>query len=364
MHEEELFLLSLSQVAKVGPINARNLISYCGSAKAVFEQPLSQLEKIPGIGTIQAHNIKRFKDFNWAERELAFCQKEGIQVMSILDKAYPKRLKRIYDAPLVLFYQGSTALDAEKTICIIGTRKCTEYGKEAVKHISKQLEHSGILVFSGLAYGIDVQAHRAALEYGLPTVGVLGHGLDRLYPAIHRSVVNKMLENGGLLTEFPTGTKPDRENFPSRNRIVAGLSDACIVVESAIKGGAMITAEIANSYHKDVFAIPGPIDSEVSKGTHKLIKSNEAFLMESAADLLFQMGWNKGQERHQTMLPLELSALESAVLQALASRKKTHIDDLHAAVEMSTSQLSLNLLELEMKGLVRSWPGKMYERLR
>ncbi len=363
MNDDFLYLIALSFVPQVGPIGGRNLISYCGSAQAVFQKSTQELTKIPGIGEVQANSIKSFKNFKGAEEELKFCQKQNIQLLPYHASDYPKRLKRCYDSPLLLYYKGNASLDAEKTVCIIGTRKCTPYGKDFVQKLCRDLANSGILVFSGLAYGIDIQAHQSALENNLATVGVMAHGHDRLYPAVHKPVVREMMQNGGLLTQFPSGTNPDRENFPSRNRIVAGLSDACIVVESDFKGGAMITAEIAQSYNRDVFAVPGAVSSKASKGTHHLIKSNQAFLMESAEDLIFQMGWKQGESRNQTQLALDITEVERQILTLFEVKSPLHIDELLDRCALTSSQLSLCLLELELKGLMKCLPGKMYAKI-
>ncbi|TNE82169.1 MAG: DNA-protecting protein DprA [Bacteroidetes bacterium] len=363
MDDELLYLLSLSLVPQIGPVGARNLIAYCGSASAVFKAKQKELSKIPGIGPKLSEQVLQFKDFSRAERELEYVLRNGVELLRYTDEAYPRRLKRLADAPLLLFFRGNANLNPPRTIGIVGTRKCTEYGKDCVKHLVEDIEAYGVQIISGLAFGIDIQAHRSAVKHHISNIGVVAHGLDRIYPGEHKSTVKEMELNGGLLTEFFTGTKPDKENFPSRNRIVAGLCDALIVVESAKKGGAMITADIAFSYNRDVYAYPGEVGKASSEGTHFLIKTQKAGLIENAADLAYFMGWDQDKNLlKQTILPLELSQGELALLSLFDQQRNWDIDSLNMDAQLSAGEVALNLLELEMKGLIRSLPGKQYEK--
>ena len=246
----------------------------------------------------------------------------------------------------------------------MGTRNCTRYGEEVTEHIIKDLAPYDPLIVSGLAYGIDIAAHRAALRYGLETIGVLAHGLDRIYPGTHRATSQKMLEQGGLLTEFPFGTNPDRENFPSRNRVVAGMVDLVIVVESAVSGGALITAELASSYNREVFAVPGPIFSPKSRGCHALIRKNKAICLESVQDLLEEMNWNEEnsrEEKSKQMALFDATEGEEKVLIDILRKGPALIDDLVEKSQLEAGLVASKLLEMEFNGLVRSLPGKIYK---
>jgi DNA processing protein len=263
----------------------------------------------------------------------------------------------------MLYYMGNGDLNTQKIIGIVGTRKASEYGKACVENLAQNLAETGCLILSGLAYGIDIHAHRDALKYNIPTVAVLAHGLDRIYPSQHTNTAKKMLDNGGLLTEFISTSNPDRENFPKRNRIVAGLCDVLIVVETADKGGAMITAELANEYNKDVAAFPGRVNDEYSAGCNSLIKKNKASLITNAEDLNYLMGWNTGKPKPitQHILPLDLSPAELELYNYIKTKSKIGIDEIAFALQVDSSNISLQLLEMEFKGLIRQLPGKVYE---
>lgn len=355
--------IALTFVKGLGDVTIRNLLSYCGSAEEVFRTKKEHLIKIPGIGSKTADSIVNHSSFERAEQELFFTEKYKIEPLFITSKNYPKRLRNCVDAPVMLYYKGNADLNAAKIVSVIGTRNATVYGRQFCdKFIAKLAEHH-ILVSSGLAYGIDVFAHKASLENNVPTVGVLGHGLDRIYPALHRPVAEKMLENGGLLTDFPSGTLPDRVNFPKRNRIIAGMADAIVVVEATRVGGALITAEIANSYNKDVFAVPGRIDSESSEGCNFLIKTNRAHLLTCAEDLEYIMGWVRPQiqtENKQLEIVHELNAEEHKIVSLIKQHGNIAIDDIQLNVNMSQSKLAVTLLNLEMKAVIVALPGKVY----
>jgi DNA processing protein len=358
-----VYQIAITLIPGVGDVLAKNLIAYCGSVEAVFKAKKSHLLRVPGIGEKIAQSIVSFAEFDRAEAEVTFIEKHQIQPLFYLDAQYPARLKQIDDAPILLYYNGNADLNHPKIVGVVGTRQITEYGKTCVSTLIQGLQNTGCLILSGLAYGVDIQAHRDALKANLPTVGVVAHGLDRLYPYLHQSTARKMLEHGGLLTDFPSGTNPDRENFPKRNRIVAGLCDVLVVVETAERGGAMITAELANGYHKDVAAFPGKIMDEFSVGCNNLIRQNKATLVTGAEDVCYLMGWNQPAPKRvaQQTLLLDLSQTELAIYECVKSKTKASIDDMAFELQLDPGNLSLQLLEMEFKGLIKALPGKMYE---
>jgi DNA processing protein len=302
--------------------------------------------------------------FARAEEEIRFMQKHGITPVFYLDAAYPKRLSHCEDSPVMLYMKGETDLNQEKVISIVGTREATDYGRELCEKLVADLALFNPLIVSGLAYGIDIYAHRAALENNLHTVGVFAHGLDKVYPAVHKSTAEKMMRQGALLTDFTSGTKPDRENFPRRNRIVAGIADATIVIESKRDGGSLITADIANSYNRDVFAFPGRVGDPTSEGCNNIIKQNKAALIQSAADLIYIMGWEALKPKNvpvQKQLFLELKPDEETLVNVLKEKNAINIDDICHSAKMPMSKVSSLLLTLEFSGIVRSLPGKMYK---
>jgi DNA processing protein len=363
--QDLLYKIALTHLPSVGAVLARNLVGFAGGVEAVFKQKKSHLLKIPGIGTKTAEDIVNSRSLATAEAELAFIIKHDVKALFYLDHDYPLRLKRIKDAPTLLYYKGSTDLNAQRILAIVGTRKPTSYGINQCEKLIDHFAGMDVLVLSGLAYGIDIVSHRRALEVGLPTVGVMGSGLDRVYPAVHRKTAKDMLSQGGLLTEFTSGTKPDRENFPMRNRIIAGMCDALVVVESDIKGGSMISAELANAYHKDVFAIPGKIGDQWSRGCNYLIKTNRAGLIESAEDIANLMQWrdHKPKKEVQRTLFVELSDIENQVLALLQDNIPISIDRILKEGTLTSSELASVLLNLEFQGLIKALPGKLYLRV-
>ncbi len=363
MTQNELFhLLALMKVPGIGAVTAKQLISYCGSPSEVFQSTTKQLLQIPGIGNTVVETLKAAQPFDDAEKELDFCLKNDIQLLPYTHKEFPSRLKQYNDAPVLLFYKGSHPLNSQKVLAIVGTRTPSPHGKSICETIVQELVGYGITIVSGLAYGVDAIAHRKSLEFGLPTIGVLGHGLRKIYPAEHHQLAQQMIEkNGGILTEFHSDTQPDRENFPMRNRIVAGMSDAVLVIESARKGGSLITAEFANAYNKDVFAIPGRVHDKFSEGCNDLIKQNKANLVESAQDIIQHMIWEEKEAKPiQTSLLMELNDKEQLVVDFLRTTEDVHIDKISHTLKLSPSATAALLLELEFKGLVRSLPGKVF----
>lgn len=359
--------IALTKIKGVGSKTAHTLLAHCGSVDNIFEASKKQLLSIPNIGKATVESILSKNYMQEAEQELAFIEKHNIEILWIEDKNYPRRLKQCEDAPLLLYYKGTVDLNPYRCVSIVGTRNATAYGKRLCEELVSTLQEYDIQIVSGLAYGIDVQAHRLALKHNIPTIGVLGHGLDRIYPFAHRDIASRMLEDGGLLTEYPSGTVPDRNNFPARNRIIAGLADVTIVVEAAKKGGALITAEIANSYNRDVCAFPGGIDQEYSAGCNYLIKTHRAHLIRHADDLIYLMGWEHPKPKQETLqLPLlatNLTKDEQRVYSFLQEREQARIDEIAIHLDWPTSKLAMILLEMEMNGIILSLPGKIYKVL-
>jgi DNA processing protein len=356
--------IALSCLPGIGSVLARSLLSYCGSAEEVFKSKSKLLAKIPGIGPKTLDQILNHSVFSLAENELKFIEKFKISPLFISSEQYPRRLRNCPDAPVMLYFKGKADLNGSKLISIVGTRNASDYGREICRNLIADLKEYNPLIVSGLAYGIDSAAHREALKNTIPTVGVLAHGLDRIYPAQHRNMAEKMLECGGLITEFMSGTIPDRENFPKRNRIIAGLSDLTIVVEANIKGGALITAELANTYNRDVFAFPGRINDESSRGCNHLIKTNRAHLVTGMADLEYIMGWSREAARplqQQLSLPVNLNEEERKIADIIQAHGEIAVDELAMLSSLQQSRLAVNILGMEMKGIVISLPGKVYK---
>lgn len=357
------YLLALTRIKGVGPQKAKILVSYSGGFEAVFHQSKKALHAMPGISNHVIDQILEADALTLAEKELAFLEKNtDIHVLPYTSDDYPQRFRLYEDCPLFLYFIGAlSSLQAPRTVGIIGTRDCSHYGVDICHNIVEELKPFGVTVISGLAYGIDTAAHQKSVELGMPTIGLLGHGLDQIYPAANRKLAEKMLGNGGLISEFPPGSKAAREHFPMRNRLVAALSDALIIVESAKKGGSMITANLANGYHKDVFAVPGRLSDSKSEGCNLLIKSHRANLYQSGADIAYIMNWKKGDTQPKQMeIPLELSPDEDSIISVIKELESASPDQLSYRLEMTHSQISSLLLNLEFKGIVRSLPGKKY----
>jgi DNA processing protein len=361
-----IYKLALTLIPGVGSVNGKSLVAYCGGVKAVFMEKKRALLKIPGIGEQTINAIANHNVFGRAEEELSFIEKNKIVPLFYLDKEYPIRLKHCHDSPLMLYYKGTSDLNAPKVIAMVGTRKATEYGRDICRKIIEGLVEQNVLIVSGLAYGIDTWSHKAALDNKLDTVGVLGHGLDRIYPFANRALAEKMTGSGGLLCEYMSNTMPDRENFPMRNRIIAGISDAVIVVEAGASGGALITAEIANSYNRDVFAVPGRLGDPHSEGCNKLIKINKAALIQSAKDISYLLNWNDEKDQKkvvQRQLFLDLSPDEELIVNTLREKGDMEIDTLLLETLLMPAKAASVLLNLEFEGVIRCLPGKVYRLL-
>ena len=363
MSNDLLYRIALTLVPNIGHVHAKTLINIYGNAQCVFNAKKKELEHIEGIGTVRAKSIKTFTAFFAAEAEMGFIEKYKITPLFITDNDYPKRLLNCYDSPALLYYRGNADLNTQKIIAVVGTRNNSDYGKTACEKLIQELSTEDILVISGLAFGIDTIAHKAALKNNLQTIGVLAHGLDRIYPTQNNTLAKNMTAQGGLLTEFISNTNPDKQNFPKRNRIVAGICDAVIVVETGKKGGSLITAELANGYNKDVFAIPGRTTDTKSEGCNYLVKSNKAALITGADDLLEIMNWNKkikAVPKKQRELFIEMDENEKTIAGILEEEKTLHIDELYFKSGLSSSSIASALLTLEMKGMVECFPGKLF----
>jgi len=363
-----LYQIAVNLISGIGPVHTKNLVSYCGGAEEVFKMPKSKLLKIPGMGKktvslIVANDaiLKR------AEEEISFIEKNNIKALFYTDKAYPQRLKQCDDGPAMVYLKGNADLNAQRMIAIVGTRRVTDYGKQICSKLVKGLTKYNTTIVSGLAYGVDYNAHKHSVDNNITNIGVLGHGLDRIYPATHQNLANKIVKNGALLTEFLSGSNPDRENFPKRNRIIAGMSDAVIVVETAKKGGSVITAYIAHSYHRNVYAIPGKVGDASSVGCNDLIKKNMAGLIENADDLAYQLNWDAKKSKkksNQTVLLIDLEPNEQAVYSILKDKNEgISIDQISALAKLPLSQLAVVMLGLEMKNVIVAMPGNRYQLL-
>lgn len=368
MHTEELrYCIAITLIKGIGNGLAKNLIAYLGSAEAVFKEKQATLAKIPGIGEILSKEIVDQQVLARADEEIAFIQKNKIQSYYFTEKNYPYRLKECADAPIMLYSKGNCQLNEGKFIGIVGTRSATETGKENCQQLIADIAAAqpNAVIVSGMAYGVDICAHKAAVDAGLSTIGVVGHGLDRLYPAAHRPTAVKMMPQGALLTEYLSKTNPDRQNFVQRNRIIAGMTDALIVVESAARGGALITAEIANEYNRDVFAFPGRVSDEWSAGCNALIKMNKAALIESANDVLRFMGWEATvsgkMSEVQTTLFVDLTDDEQEIVSLLRQHTDgVQVNEMAIMIAKPYSKISSLLLEMEFKGIVKCLPGGIY----
>ncbi len=368
MDNNLLYKIALTQIEGVGPVLAKNLVSYCGGVKEIFQQTKRTLSKIPGVGLILADEIKKDTVFKNADKILQSVTKNNIGILFYLDNDYPSRLKHINDGPVLLYYQGTRSFNAKRTLGIVGTRNATIRGKAACDKIINELKDYDVTIVSGLAFGIDAAAHRAAIKYNLPNIGIMGNGIDITYPSQHQKLRSNISLNGDILSEFPLDTKPDKGHFPMRNRIIAGLSDALLVVESDIKGGSMITARMAFDYNKDVFAIPGRIEDKYSRGTNSLIKNTIAYLTENAGDIARMMNWTKTTEVTAVQMQMfaELDKNEQKVFDILknSENESMSVDEIHHTSQFTMGELASILLNLELKGMIENMPGARYTILR
>jgi DNA processing protein len=365
MNSTELFhILALLRVEGVGDIVAKKLINHCGSAENIFHAKSKQLKFIDGIGDILIKNLKDKSIFEKAEQELQVIQNENYNVLYYQNDNYPDKLKHCIDGPVLLFSAGNINFENRKLISIVGTRQITSYGTEFCKKLIEDLAIFNPIIVSGFAYGVDIVAHQAAMDNNLQTIGVLAHGLNQIYPKTHKKYVAKMEQNGGFLTEFWSNSNPDKENFVRRNRIVAGMSEATIVIESAEKGGSLITANLANDYSRDVFAVPGRITDKFSQGCNDLIKTQRANLMTSAADLVYCLNWEletKATKSVQKQLFVSLDNDEQKIYDYLQKNGKQLLDIVALECDFPIYKISSILLNMELKGVIRPLPGKLFE---
>ena len=367
MDDDKLYQLALYLTPSIGDFNIRQLISYCGSAQKVFDMPEGKLLKIPGVGKKTAEIIKKKSMLDEAKEELDKLVKEEIDLLFFTDAHYPTKLKHIPDGPAILYFKGNkSSLQSSFNLAIVGSRNASEYGKSVTEELIKNIAGKDIMIVSGLAYGIDIQAHRMALKHSLPTIAVMGNGMDKIYPAAHREIAKQMQEAGGIMTELPLGSIPDAHNFPARNRIVAGMADAVIVVEAAKKGGALITAELANGYNREVFAVPGNLGNTYSEGCNQLIAQNKARIFTSINQCLTDMGWEETdlkapQIQNGNYLQEDFSKEEWLILsQLIDAQKPILLDELSWRTQINVSRIAGILLSLEFKGVVKSLPGKRF----
>ena len=361
MEEEWLNRIALTHIPALGPVRIRSLIDYFGSATNVFSGNRKEWLRVPNITEQSCKELKKKQFRSEAELEWKFIQLNQIKPLFLTDAAYPTRLLHCYDPPPILYYKGTAQLNQPRMVSVIGTRNPTQYGKQVTEELIKNLQQANVVIISGLAYGIDALAHKMALQYQIPTIGVLAHGLDTIYPWQHVSLAREMEKQGALLTEFCSKTQPDKHNFPRRNRIVAGMADATIVVETAIKGGSMITAELAFEYNRDLFAVPGKITDPTASGCLQLIQQNKAHVFTSTENLLQVLGWKNRQPIvKQTRLWNDINSDEQLIIDLLQKTDAMFIDELQLRTGKSPGWLAAVLLSLEMKNCIQSLPGKRY----
>jgi DNA processing protein len=360
---QKLFQVALSLAPRVGDMYAKQLISYLGSAENVLKTPKAKLLKIPGVGDKTATGISDPSLLSKAEKILNDCEKDKVNILHFTDSEYPNRLKLLDDSPSLLYCKGDFDLNFEKGIAVVGTREATKYGAKICNEFIEQLLSINCVVVSGLAYGIDIIAHKKCIELGIPTIGVMANGIDSVYPSSHKSVALQMLENGALITENPPGSKPDAPKFPARNRIIAGMTDVTLVVEAAAKGGALITAEIANSYNKEIFAVPGNLDSPYSAGCNNLIKQHKAHLFTDFEDFASSMNWGKFEKKKKASpKELNLEGKQTQIYDLLLKNNRSYtIDEISRLTQISILELLPQLLDMEFANILRSVPGNEYE---
>lgn len=368
MTEPEIIAaLRLQAIPNIGDVTAKKLITHCGSPTAVFEDKLHHLLKIDGIGKLTLKALHDPEHLKEAESEYAFLSNESIKVSYFMEEDYPTYLKHCVDGPILLFQRGSINLGKQKLISVVGTRNVTNYGTSFCEAFIEEIAPMNPIIVSGFAYGVDIAVQRAAMEKGLQTIACLAHGLNQIYPKAHKKYQRKMEENGGFMTEFWSTSNPDRENFLRRNRIIAGMSEATIVVESAEKGGSLVTADLANGYNREVFAVPGRSTDKLSRGCNDLIKGQKAHMLTSAADLIYLLGWDleekKEGEAVQKQLFIELDATEQSIYSYLQLNGKQLLDTVALECNLPIFKTSSTLLGMEMKGVIRPLPGKLFEAI-
>ncbi len=364
MEEEKLYQVALELVPGIGSVHSKNLISYCGSARGVFEAKKPHLMKIPGIGGKVITALKSQTVLSESEEIIRKCEKSNIKISHYTESSYPSRLKQIADCPNIIYTKGNGTLNPDRTLAIVGTRNATQYGKDVTEKIAVSCGILNATIISGLAYGIDIQAHRSGVAAGVPNVAVLAGGLNKIYPSVHKKTAEQIQENGLIISENPPDTQAEAHFFPARNRIIAGLSDATIVVEAAIKGGALITANIADSYDKPVFAVPGDLEHKYSEGCNYLIRNQKAYIYTGPEDIVYQLNWDLDSTAPK--IPSrnfdQLSDEERNVCQILLTNESgIAIDEIAWKAQIGINRVASILLTLEFQGLVKSLPGKKYQ---
>jgi DNA processing protein len=366
MIEQDLFyLLALQRVEGVGDIMAKKLLTHFGDSESIFKAKTSQLAAIDGVGSILLKNLKEKSVFEKATQELRFIVDNAIDVAYFQDENYPERLKHCIDGPVLLFTSGNINLKNKKTISIVGTRQITSYGIDFCRKLIEDLAPLDPIIVSGFAYGVDIVAHQLAIEFNLQTIGVVAHGLNQIYPKTHKKYVAKVEQNGGFMTEFWSSSNPDKENFVRRNRIVAGMTEATVVIESADRGGSLITANMANDYNRDVFAVPGRVTDKYSQGCNNLIKTQKANVLTNAADLIYILNWDLEKETKpvQKQLFVTLDNEEQKVYDYLLKTGKEVMDIIALHCDFPIHRISGLLLNMELKGVIRPLPGKLFEAI-
>ncbi|MFT4831981.1 MAG: DNA processing protein [Psychroserpens sp.] len=364
--DELIAVLRLQSIRNIGDVTAKKLISHCGSAAEVFNTKANHLLKIDGIGTHTLKNLQNKAHYESALAEMEFIQKQNIGHTYFRDEDYPTYLKHCIDGPILLFKKGAIELQGRKVISVVGTRNITSYGMAFCERFIEEIAPLNPIIVSGFAYGVDICVHRAALKYGLQTIGCLAHGLNQIYPKTHGRFTSEVERNGGFYTEFWSNSGPERENFLRRNRIIAGMSEATIVVESAEKGGSLVTADIAHSYNRDVFAVPGRAQDKYSIGCNNLIKQQKAHMLTSAADLIYLLGWEVEEKKSksvQKQLFVQMDELEHSIHAYLQKEGKQVLDNIALECQIPIFKVSSTLFNMEMKGVVRPLPGKLFEAI-
>lgn len=362
---EILYALALTKAKHIGDIYARKLIAKLGSAEAVFKEKPKNLSLIDGIGENLVKEISKTNLVAEAETEMQYIDKEDINLWYFKDENYPKRLNQCQDAPILVFNRGNFNIRNKPIISIVGTRKITAQGVDFCNRLVEDLAPLNPVIVSGFAFGTDITAHKAAIEHNLQNIAVLGHGLNKLYPAVHAKYIKSIEQNGGFITDFTSEANFDRKNFVKRNRIIAGMTEATIVVESAEKGGSLITADFANQYNREVFAVPGRPSDRFSLGCNNLIKKQQAHLITCAADIVYLLNWDIEKEKagKQQSLFVNLNEEEKKVVAVIADKGKEELDNLVIKTNIPGHQLASILLNLELKGKIRPLPGKQYETI-
>lgn len=367
MTEDELIaILRLQNIPNIGDITAKKLISNYGSASAIFKEKRNNLLKMDGIGTATLKGFLDKEHIEAATSEFQFIKRNNISYSFFSDPSYPSYLKHCIDSPLLLFKRGNINLENRKIISVVGTRKITSYGIVFCEQFIAEIAPLNPIIVSGFAYGVDICIQRAAVKHGLQTIGCLAHGLNQIYPKVHAKYMPDIEKNGGFVTDFRSNSTPERNNFLKRNRIIAGMSEATIVIESAEKGGSLVTADIANSYNRDVFAVPGRAGDKFSLGCNNLIKQQKAHMLTSAADLVYLLDWNVEEKKSKTVqkqLFVELDSVEKSIYGYLQKEGKQVLDIIALECKLPVYKTSSTLLNMEMKGVIRPLPGKLFEAI-